>query len=149
MPTKKRLLEEIEKEVVDQEKEKTELEESEEVTGKKLDIIQAPALDVGEELEKEWKHEEKEQELKEETEFTDESLKVEEEEEKGEEPYPEIEKAIREVFGHITTLRASHRLDGKFYGLDIEERVNRLEEDLARANRVIEEFVMWLRSGAS
>lgn len=94
MPTKKKLLKELERKVVGQEKEKIDLEESEEITGKKLDEVEAPAVDVEEELKKKWKYEETEREIGEEKQFTNEG-DIEKEEKAGEEPYPEIGEAIK------------------------------------------------------
>ena len=95
MPTKKKILKKVEKQVVEQEKEKTELEESEEFTGKDLDVEKAPAVDVAEELEKKWEHQETERELKEPEVLADEGMDIESKEAAGEEAYPEIEEAIK------------------------------------------------------
>lgn len=99
MPTEKKILKDMEKEVVDQNREKPEIEEYEKVSGKKLDATNAPAIDAGEKLDKEWKDEEKEREIRETNEpqeLTNEGMGIEKEEQKGEEAYPEIKKAIKE-----------------------------------------------------
>ena len=97
MPTKKKILKKIEKQVVYQERDRAELEDSEEITRKKIDASIAPALDVTEELQKEWKHEELGRGLQEDKSVTNEGEgDIEKEEEAGEEPYPEIENAIKE-----------------------------------------------------
>lgn len=95
MPTKKKMLKESEKHVVDQDAE-PDVEKYEEASGKKLDATRAPSIDVQEKLEKEWKGEEEEREQGEPSDFTNEGMDIEEKEEKGEEAYPEIEKAISE-----------------------------------------------------
>ena len=95
MPTKKKLLKEIEKEVVDQDKEKTELEDSEETTGKEIDPVNAPAVDTMEEMKKEWKYEETGREVGEANTYTNEGMDVEEKERTGEDPYPETEESIK------------------------------------------------------
>ena len=95
MKDKKKLLKEIEDEIVHQENEKTELERSEEFQDKKLDPITAPAVDVAEEMEKKWKHQEKEKQVMDEDETEiDAGMGIEEEQEAGEEPNPEIEEEL-------------------------------------------------------
>lgn len=96
MPTKKKILKDLEKEVVHQNREKPEIERYEKVSGKELDKTRVPAIDVGERLEKEWKEDEEEREISEPKELINEGMGIEKEEEKGEESYPEIEKAITE-----------------------------------------------------
>lgn len=95
MPTKKKLLKRLEKQVVNQERGKIELENLEKATGKDIDITKAPAIEVEEELQRKWKEEETEREITEPKEFTSEGLYIEKDEEKGESPYPEIEKSIK------------------------------------------------------
>jgi hypothetical protein len=95
MKRKEKLLKELEKEVVDQEKEKTDLERGEEFQGKKLDPITAPAVDVAEEMDKEWKHQEKEKQVMDEDDVeVDAGMGIEEEQAAGEEPNPEIEEEL-------------------------------------------------------
>jgi hypothetical protein len=95
MESKKKLLKELENEVVDQEKEKTELERSEEFQDKDFDPVTAPAVDVAEEMDKEWDHQEKEKKLMDESDSEiDSGMGIEEEQEAGEEPNPEIEEEL-------------------------------------------------------
>lgn len=59
----------------------------------------------------------------------------------------EVEKAMYDLFDYILSLRIGQRIEGRFYGTEIEERLDRLEEGLDKTNRVVEEFVMWLKQG--
>lgn len=95
MPAKKKILKRLEKKVVNQERERFELENSERITRKKLDPVGDPAVDTMEELRKKWKYQETARELGEEGKFTNEG-DVESEEESGQELYPEIENAEKD-----------------------------------------------------
>lgn len=57
----------------------------------------------------------------------------------------EVEKTKYGLFNVIIRLRMAQRIEGKFYGIEIEERIDRLEEGLSKTNRVLEEFVIWLK----
>ena len=93
--TKEKLLKKMEEEVVEQEEEKSELERSEDFQDKKLDVEKAPAVDVMEELDKEWKHQEKEKMVMDGSDMeADAGMGIEEEQAAGEEPYPEIEEEL-------------------------------------------------------
>jgi hypothetical protein len=94
MPKKKKVLKKLERRTVRQEKEKNYLEDSEEITGKKLDKVAAPGVDFEDELKKKWKYQELGREVEEKN--PDEESDIDEEEEAGEEPYPEIEESIKE-----------------------------------------------------
>jgi hypothetical protein len=85
--SKARLLRDVEKSVVSQEGELTELEDTEKIMGKKLNRIIAPGVDVNEELKKRWKAQEKEREVSEPAAETSEGLGIEAEEEAGESPF--------------------------------------------------------------
>lgn len=95
MTGKRKLLKNLEKEVKNQVKERRELADSEKITGKKLDPTNAPVIAAEEEMDREWKSEEEERELVEPKALTSEGMGIEPKEEKGEEAYPEIEKAIK------------------------------------------------------
>ena len=95
MPSKRRILNRLQKEVKNQEKERFDLENSERITSKKLDPVNAPGVDSMEELRKKWKYQETGRELGEEGSFTNEG-DVETEEEAGQEPYPEIETDMKD-----------------------------------------------------
>ena len=84
--SKARLLRDVEKRVVSQESELTELEDTEKFMGKKLNRLIAPGIDVNEELKKKWKFQEKAREVSEPAAETDEGLGIEAEEEAGESP---------------------------------------------------------------
>ena len=94
MPAKRRILKRLEKNVINQEKERLALANSERITRKKLDPVSAPAVETMEELKKKWKYQETGRELGEEGSFTNEG-DVETEEESGQEPYPEIEESMK------------------------------------------------------
>lgn len=94
MPTKKTIIRKLENQVVNQEKKEPDIEVYEKVAEKNLDVTKAPGIDAEEKLKENWKHQELEHELKEDEEVTNESLDIEKEEEKGENPYPEIEESI-------------------------------------------------------
>lgn len=96
MPKKEKILKEIEKEVVDQGKEGTELENWEKLTGEKLDESRAPAVEAMKKLRNEWKQEETEREIGESKNEIDEPSDIEKEESAGEEPYMETGKIIKE-----------------------------------------------------
>ena len=96
MDRKEKLLKEVEKDVVEQEKDKEMLESSDAIPGNEVDPIAAPGVDAMEELDKGWKKDEKEMMISESDEEVDAGLGIEEEEEKGEEPYPEIEEVLDE-----------------------------------------------------
>jgi hypothetical protein len=95
MPKKEKILKDIEKEVVEQEKERAELENWEMMTGKKLDETKAPGIEVMKKLKSEWKEEEEERELTESKDEIEEPDEIEEKESAGEEPYMETEKIIK------------------------------------------------------
>jgi hypothetical protein len=96
MPKKEKILKDIEKEVVDQDKEGRELENWEKLTGEKLDETRAPAVEAMKKLRNEWKQEETEREIGESDDTTDEPSDIEEKEKAGEEPYLETGKIIKE-----------------------------------------------------
>lgn len=95
MPTKRKILKEIESMVKEQSDEKTDIEKWENLTGEKIDKTKAPSIEAKNKLEKEWEFEERERELTESDNFTNEG-EIEEEERKGENPYLETEKIIEE-----------------------------------------------------
>lgn len=86
------ILRDVERRVVSQEKELTELEDTEKVMGSKLDRIAAPGVDVGDELQKKWKFQERARELDQGKE-AEEGLGIEAEEEAGEDPLEPAEPA--------------------------------------------------------
>ncbi|MFH1622930.1 MAG: hypothetical protein ABIA12_00190 [Candidatus Aenigmatarchaeota archaeon] len=87
---KARILRDVERSVVLQESELTELEDTEKAMGRRLDRVAAPGVDVGEELQKKWKFQERARELDEGKE-AEEGLGIEAEEEAGEEPFEPTE----------------------------------------------------------
>lgn len=89
---KARILRDVERRVVSQEKELTELEDTEKVMGRPLDKVAAPAVDVAEELQKKWKFQERARELDQGKE-AEEGLGIEAEEEAGEDPLEPAEPA--------------------------------------------------------
>jgi hypothetical protein len=93
---RQKAIKKLERGAVRQLKEPDTVGKFEQKTGEEIDIAVAPGLLLEERLKKRWKGEELEHEIKEEETFTNEPKDIEEEEEKGENPYPEIEEAIKE-----------------------------------------------------
>jgi len=83
---KAKILRDIEKRVMSQESELTELEDTEKFMDKKLNRLIAPGVDVNEELKKRWKAQEKAREVAEPAAEADEGLGIEAEE-AGESPF--------------------------------------------------------------
>jgi len=79
------MLRDVERRVVSQESELTELEDTEKVMGRKLDSVAAPGVDVGEEMQKKWKFQERARQLDQGKE-AEEGLGIESDEEAGEDP---------------------------------------------------------------
>ena len=79
MAEKKKILEKLEKQVVDQEKEKEELESYEDFTGKQVDVEKAPGVDVSGEMQKRWEHQDTARDLAEDEEVANEGIGIEEE----------------------------------------------------------------------
>lgn len=96
MAKKNKLLKDLEKDAVEQEDKRYEVEETDNIEGNELDPEKAPAVEAMDELEDKWGAMEKDKELEETSEDEDPDVdsSVDEEEEKGEEPYPEIEEEL-------------------------------------------------------
>ena len=94
MSEREKKLNELREDVVDQEEDRVELEISDEIPGNEIDPEVAPGVDVAEELEEEWEVQETEREVSESDAEVSEGMNIEKEEDKGEEPYPEIEEEL-------------------------------------------------------
>lgn len=56
------------------------------------------------------------------------------------------QKAILAIFRYIITLRLGHRLKGKFTASQVEDRINRLEEDTKELNKHFEELYFYVKT---
>jgi hypothetical protein len=94
MTKDKKLLKDLEKDAVEQEDKRHEIEESDNIEGEELDPEKAPGVETMDEMSQKWKAQEKEREIIEGKPEEDAGSDIEQEEEEGEEPYPEIEEEM-------------------------------------------------------